>query len=423
MAKKYYLDGRVFKPRNSVRVTTFVGQEDPVSLNDIIEEVVGISLPVVPATTTVQGIVELATNAEAIAKASTTVVLTPSNLAALGASETFAGLVELATDAEAIAGVSTTVVITPANLTAALATAGDLESVLTNGNNTGANDIELADNQFIKAENGGGRLDLRSGADNSVALTTDGGNFAEGWLGLYPTYSTLGMGANYTTVDATNVNGFLATGASYMGYQAEGLTTDLTTVNYNIAVNDNTAGAVTFAASVNGAVSINSGSAGNVTTVNAGIDNSASIGGIGITVKTANTAYANQLGLCFNGSAFETIIDTAVLTADRTAEFPDASGIISIIRTVTTAINYAAQNGEIVLGTSGGGGITVTLPDATGKDNMQVTVKKVDAGVGAFNIDSAGGLIDGAAGAILVAQYNTLQFTSNGGAWWVTGAY
>ncbi|CAN7625497.1 hypothetical protein [Aminobacter sp. LjRoot7] len=51
--------------------------------------------------------VELATDAEAQAKADITRALTPSNLAALGASTTFAGLVELATAAEVLTGTDT----------------------------------------------------------------------------------------------------------------------------------------------------------------------------------------------------------------------------------------------------------------------------------------------------------------------------
>lgn len=73
------------------------------------------------ATTTQAGVGETATDAEAQAKASTTVFLTPSNLAALGASTTFAGFLEIATDAEAIAGASTTLAITPSNLAATIA--------------------------------------------------------------------------------------------------------------------------------------------------------------------------------------------------------------------------------------------------------------------------------------------------------------
>lgn len=72
------------------------------------------------ATTTSKGKVELSIDAEAIAKSSTTVVLTPSNLAALGATTTFAGFVELATEAETAAYISTTLAVTPAGLGAAI---------------------------------------------------------------------------------------------------------------------------------------------------------------------------------------------------------------------------------------------------------------------------------------------------------------
>lgn len=71
------------------------------------------------ATTTQRGILETATNAEALAKAAADKILTPSNLAALGSTTSFAGMVELATDAETIAGVSSTLAVTPAGLLAA----------------------------------------------------------------------------------------------------------------------------------------------------------------------------------------------------------------------------------------------------------------------------------------------------------------
>jgi hypothetical protein len=70
------------------------------------------------ATTTTAGAVELATDAEAIAKTDTARVITPSNLAALGSSATFAGLVELATDGETQTGTDTARAVTPANITA-----------------------------------------------------------------------------------------------------------------------------------------------------------------------------------------------------------------------------------------------------------------------------------------------------------------
>ncbi len=73
------------------------------------------------ASTTAKGLTEYATDGEAQAKASTDTVLTPSNLAAIGASETAAGLAEIATEAEALAGSDALRYITPATLAAVIA--------------------------------------------------------------------------------------------------------------------------------------------------------------------------------------------------------------------------------------------------------------------------------------------------------------
>lgn len=68
------------------------------------------------ATTTQVGVLETATDAEAIAKSATNKLITPSNFAAMGASTTFAGLIEIATQQEVIDGVSTTLAVTPAGI-------------------------------------------------------------------------------------------------------------------------------------------------------------------------------------------------------------------------------------------------------------------------------------------------------------------
>ncbi|WP_395449968.1 hypothetical protein ACHMW7_09225 [Aminobacter sp. UC22_36] len=65
------------------------------------------------ASATAKGIVELATNAEAIAKADAVRVLVPANLAALGSSDTLAGLVEIADQTEMEAGSSTMLAVSP----------------------------------------------------------------------------------------------------------------------------------------------------------------------------------------------------------------------------------------------------------------------------------------------------------------------
>lgn len=76
----------------------------------------GGNLRVKAASTTQDGAVELATDAEAIAQSDATRALTPANLAALGGSETVKGLIELATNAEALTGTDTARATTPANV-------------------------------------------------------------------------------------------------------------------------------------------------------------------------------------------------------------------------------------------------------------------------------------------------------------------
>lgn len=110
----------VYSANSSLIITLDAGNNAikfELDVNSIIDD-----LP--QATTTQRGVGETATDAEAIAKASITVFLTPSNLAALGSSTTFAGLVELATDAETIAGASATLAVTPAGLSALVLTLG-----------------------------------------------------------------------------------------------------------------------------------------------------------------------------------------------------------------------------------------------------------------------------------------------------------
>lgn len=82
-----------------------------------------------PAATTAQaGVLETATDAEAIAKTATDKIVTPSNFAAMASSQTFQGLVELATDAETITGTSTTLAVTPAGLAAVLVSSSGTET-------------------------------------------------------------------------------------------------------------------------------------------------------------------------------------------------------------------------------------------------------------------------------------------------------
>lgn len=65
---------------------------------------------------------------------------------------------------------------------------------LFDADNTHNADIILKNTKVAKAENGGGTLNLRTGADNNAFLTADSEAFLQGWLGVEPTVSSLGFG-------------------------------------------------------------------------------------------------------------------------------------------------------------------------------------------------------------------------------------
>ncbi len=77
---------------------------------------------------------------------------------------------------------------------------------------------------------------------------------------------------------------------------------------------------------------------------------------------------------------------------------------------------------QIVLGTGGGAGITLTLPTAASMFRRTLTFKKVDAGAGAVTIDGSGAeTIDGAATRVLAAQFDFVVIYSDGATWHVIG--
>lgn len=93
---------------------------------------------IVPATTSVAGVVELATGAETLLLADTERAVTPSALASLVSSESQSGLIQVATNVEALALADDTVAITPAKLAAVFT--GQTAGVAQYGT------IQLADN-------------------------------------------------------------------------------------------------------------------------------------------------------------------------------------------------------------------------------------------------------------------------------------
>lgn len=90
------------------------------------------------------------------------------------------------------------------------------------------------------------------------------------------------------------------------------------------------------------------------------------------------------------------------------------------IKTVSTAINYIANNREVVLVTTGATDKDITLPLAA-RANQQITIKKIDAGAGVVHILGNGvETIDGINDQPLNSQYEVITVVSNGTEWFVT---
>jgi len=89
------------------------------------------------------------------------------------------------------------------------------------------------------------------------------------------------------------------------------------------------------------------------------------------------------------------------------------------INVVSTAINYTANNKEIVLVTTGATDKNITLPLAA-RANQQITIKKIDVGAGVVHILGNGAeIIDGINDQPLNSQYNAMTVVSNGTEWFI----
>lgn len=119
-------------------------------------------------------------------------------------------------------------------------------------------------------------------------------------------------------------------------------------------------------------------------------------------------AYTDQFFLASGG----------VLAGGATKVFLDRPG--RAVRS-TAATGALLLTDDIVLGTAGGAGITLTLPSPSFYRGHTLTVKKVDATVAAVTvIPNAAETIDGAASLVIASPQEAADFYSDGTNWIVT---
>ncbi len=232
----------------------------------------------------------------------------------------------------------------------------DLAATLVLGNITGGRSIITSNDDKIAAASGNSFLDLRAtGVDDFWFLGNDtsGGSFTGPTSVVYGNATTTALifdivrygvlvtndGATIGTVDPTSPVAYstILPGRITITNEAT-LTLPTDTISGTVTIIQNNSDNRSFntISGLTVAVSINSGSSGggSDTVINSGVDNSVALGGVGLTVKTPNTAYVNQISLQFPLNSFDTVLRPSAATADRTISLQDADGILAFLNDI-----------------------------------------------------------------------------------------
>lgn len=234
----------------------------------------------------------------------------------------------------------------------ALATTPTLAEVLVAGNTTGGTNVITSNGDAIKAASGGGQLNLREGADDTVSLTTDNGAFSTSSLLLDPNMVQL-VSRNYTAelvlIDDSTTN-FALLHSSIGGFHTGALASGIFAVtNPGVSIRDVSAGDATSQnMSAEPAIFVGARNS----TIKSGTNGVVMLGTSGHTGKTSQTAYVNQLGF-WDASTNEGLLNNAALAADRAWTLPDATGTILLKEQIDTQVEFEALLFTIPTGGAG----------------------------------------------------------------------
>ncbi len=203
--------------------------------------------------------------------------------------------------------------------------------------------INLANSVVLDAVNGGGQLDLRNGADNTIVLSTDAG--VQGETSIYmdntdASFTIKGGGAGLIIEESSISNYELHLHTDGISIQIVDDPTTATLGKNGLLITDTSIAGFSPAAPLVEVVAVLATSGVDIT---AGVIRSVSLGGVDIIMKTDNTVYANQFA--FNsGESFETVLDYTAATQDNIATLQDASGTIAYLSDFQTGYVYSNTN-------------------------------------------------------------------------------
>lgn len=214
----------------------------------------------------------------------------------------------------------------------------DLQATLVLGNTTGGTNITMTTGDILNASSGNSQIDLSyGGSPSEITINTDNGNLLESFITMSPTLNEIGFGDVYMRLNATGYN-FITALAVKTGVAINPTDMQLASITDVGGITSDTGAILVMTTGTtsaegqggNDAVIINSGSSGNKTSYNNSVNRSVALGGEGITVKTSDTAYANQISLQQVNNTFDALLQPSATTSDRTYVLPDRSGNVHI---------------------------------------------------------------------------------------------
>lgn len=323
-----------------------------------------------------------ASNAQAVAKSSTTVALVPANLQSgnYAASDTFQGLIQIATLAEVITGSSTTKAVTPGRM---IGKRGSGTDSFLHYNVSSAN-----------TSSGTGTIAMGSGSSATSDYAISLGNATIASNG-----SSVAIGDTLTSSGLKSVAlGYNSTVSGNYSFCA-GSTHTITGANCGVLGISNTISAAScFAFTTSGTIgSSATGSAilgGTTNTINSSVLIGTIIGGNGRTLEQSYTTVHESMR--WYGGVQRNIATSAI--------------------TVNTTLDYTY---ELIPYNTSGGAITIKLP-ASPVNGQYYVFYKLEAAANALTIDGNGKNIIGASTLVQATAINTkvgLIYSSAAGQW------
>jgi len=241
--------------------------------------------------------------------------------------------------------------------------------------------------QQIEAQNGSAFLNLRyTNKDNYAFLGNLNGTFLADNASCISQYLIGGIGFKLSIGDSAiqlvGVSQDSYISAAENLFQQRGLSNFANGSNNNFLIIDVTAADRETISYQTLGVFINSGNGVNRSIIKQNVQNSVIVGGQGITAKTNNTLYTNQISLQESTILFDTILKASTATADRTATLQDASGTIAYLSDIgisSFAVNLDSAESTVTR-TLAGGRTTFTVTHNLGSLDIKPEVFRLSDG-------------------------------------------